>query len=205
MQKLKVNEIFNSIQGEGLYIGQPQSFVRLTGCNMRCSWCDTKYAFYKGKDLTANEILAKLNKFKTRVVCLTGGEPLFQARAVRELLKLLKKNNYEVHLETNGSIYDNEIFDNVDFISIDAKPPSSGEKPNINILNKAIKRNHQIKIVVKTNEDLKFSKNLIKHFPGSIIILQPEGGSLIESLQNFKHFNSNIRILPQLHKIIGVK
>lgn len=205
MQKLKVNEIFYSIQGEGLYIGQPQAFVRLTGCNMRCTWCDTKYAFDEGKYLTVDQILMQLKKFETSVVCLTGGEPLVQKETVRELIKQLKNNNYEIHLETNGSTYDKEIFDDVDFISIDAKPPSSGEKSDMSVLMKAVRKKHQIKIVVKTNDDIRFSGKIIKKFPDSPIIIQPEGGRILKDVKSFKNLNSNIRILPQLHKILGVK
>ena len=98
---MKVNEIFLSIQGESSSIGKPTIFVRFTGCNLRCSYCDTKYAYTEGIEMTISEIMSKIESFSYKRVCLTGGEPLLQ-EDIQDLLDRLK--DYEVSIETNGSI-----------------------------------------------------------------------------------------------------
>ncbi|MCM8818238.1 MAG: 7-carboxy-7-deazaguanine synthase QueE [Candidatus Omnitrophica bacterium] len=105
----KVNEIFYSIQGEGLLQGLPFIFIRFSGCNLRCLWCDTKYAWKKGKEMTEKEILKKIEKFNCKRVCFTGGEPYLQN--IEYLFKLLKKKNYFISVETNGTIWENIKFD----------------------------------------------------------------------------------------------
>ena len=100
---LRVNEIFESIQGESTYAGIPCIFVRLTGCNLRCSYCDTVYAYSEGSVMSLDEILNRVKGYGARNICITGGEPLLQENTSK-LINLLKKNHFNVYIETNGSL-----------------------------------------------------------------------------------------------------
>ena len=103
MKKIKVNEIFYSIQGESSLSGFPCIFIRLTYCNLRCSYCDSEYAFYEGEDMEVKEILNKIKKYNCDLVEVTGGEPLVQSECINLLNQLIQKN-YKVMLETSGSL-----------------------------------------------------------------------------------------------------
>jgi len=122
---LKVNEIFYSIQGESSFAGLPCVFVRLTGCNLRCSWCDTAYAYEEGAEKSAEEILAAVGAYPCRLVEITGGEPLLQ-RATPALARLLLDRGYSVLVETNGS-KNIDVLDSRCMRIMDIKCPSSGE------------------------------------------------------------------------------
>ena len=121
---LKVNEIFYSIQGESTHSGRPCVFVRLTFCNLRCTYCDTEYAFYEGSDMSVSQVLEKVAAYKCRLVEVTGGEPLFQAEAI-DLMEALLASGNEVLLETGGSLPVNRVPRQVVKI-VDFKTPSSG-------------------------------------------------------------------------------
>ena len=121
--KLKINEIFYSIQGESSYTGFPCIFIRLTYCNLRCSYCDTEYAFYDGKDIEIKNILNEIEKYPTNLVMVTGGEPLIQEGCIDLMNQLLDKN-YDVMLETSGSLSLEKVPENVVKI-VDFKCPSS--------------------------------------------------------------------------------
>ncbi|MEM3237772.1 MAG: radical SAM protein, partial [Thermoplasmata archaeon] len=99
---MKINEIFYSIQGEGVHIGIPMVFVRFTGCNLRCEWCDTKYAFFEGSQMSVEEVMKEIKKHKVRWVCITGGEPLLQEDVYTLIYQLLKEE-YNILIQTNGS------------------------------------------------------------------------------------------------------
>ena len=118
---LKIAEIFPSIQGEGLRQGEPTIFVRLSGCNLNCSFCDTKYAWKQGKEYSINQILDEISRIKTefpaRWICLTGGEPLLQD--ISSLIQRLKKENFKIQVETNATNYQNLP---VDWYTISPKP-----------------------------------------------------------------------------------
>lgn len=122
---MKVNEIYRSIQGESSYAGLPCVFVRLTYCNLRCSWCDTEYAFYEGKDYTVEEVLREVSSFDCPLVELTGGEPLLQ-QEVFPLMDELVGEGYTVLLETGGSLDVGQVNPGVIKI-LDLKCPGSGE------------------------------------------------------------------------------
>ncbi len=122
---LKINEIYKSIQGESSHTGLPCVFVRLTGCNLRCSYCDTEYAFYEGKEMTLKEVVGAVDRFGNSLVELTGGEPLMQ-KEVYPLMQTLLEKNYNVMLETGGSLPINEVPEQVIKI-MDLKCPGSGE------------------------------------------------------------------------------
>lgn len=121
---LKICEIFHSIQGESSFAGQPCTFVRLTGCNLRCVWCDTRYAYAEGRPMAIDEILREVATIGCRLVEITGGEPMTQAPEVCELMARLLDDGYEVLLETNGSLPLDAVPLPVHRI-IDLKPPKS--------------------------------------------------------------------------------
>ena len=122
MQRYYLSEIFFSINGEGLQIGIPMVFIRLSGCNLRCKWCDTKYSWIQKDQKNLEDIIHEVEKYNTKWVCITGGEPLLQ-----EIRHIINKLKYRISLETNGTIYD-DVIKKVDFVSVDIKIPSSGEK-----------------------------------------------------------------------------
>ena len=121
---MKVNEIFKSIQGESTCAGRPCTFIRLTGCNLRCSYCDTQYAYEEGSELTTREILSEVRELRCPLVEITGGEPLLQEEVYPLMDKLLKEN-YNLLLETNGSLDISQVHPQVVKI-MDIKCPDSG-------------------------------------------------------------------------------
>jgi 7-carboxy-7-deazaguanine synthase len=164
---LRVNEIFYSIQGESSYAGLPCVFVRLTGCNLRCSYCDTQYAYDEGADFTLKAILEKVLSYHCRLVEVTGGEPLMQAETP-ELASALVKEGYEVLMETNGSL-DISIVDPRCVKIIDIKCPSSGEKDKNDLSNlKRLSERDEIKFVIGSRQDYEFAKELMIHHGLSI-------------------------------------
>src|SRR3990167_8662748 len=122
---LKINEIFYSIQGESSYAGKPCIFVRLTACNLRCTYCDTEYAFYEGVEMSIEEISSRLSEYPCRLVEITGGEAPLQKKII-ELIKALQQKRYKVLLETSGAHSLEEVPPGVIKI-MDLKCPSSGE------------------------------------------------------------------------------
>jgi len=161
--KLKINEIFHSIQGESSYTGLPCIFIRLTYCNLRCSYCDTEYAFYEGSDMTIKEILNKIEKYPTNLVMVTGGEPLIQKGCIDLMNQLLKKK-YDVMIETSGSLSLNEVPKDVIKI-VDFKCPTSNmmDKNDWTIIND-INQTDEIKFVIGNREDYDWSKEMIKNY-----------------------------------------
>ena len=161
--KLKINEIYYSIQGESSYTGKPCIFVRLTYCNLRCSYCDSEYTFYEGFDMSINEILESIKKYPCELVEVTGGEPLFQKGCI-DLLKELVKLDYKVLLETSGSLTIKDVPEKVINI-IDFKCPSSNMKKknlweNVNYL----KENDEVKFVIEDKQDYNWAKEKIKKY-----------------------------------------
>ena len=161
--KLKINEIFYSIQGESSYTGFPCIFIRLTYCNLRCSYCDTEYAFYDGKDIEIKNILNEIEKYPTNLVMVTGGEPLIQEGCIDLMNQLLDKN-YDVMLETSGSLSLEKVPENVVKI-VDFKCPSSNmmDRNDWTILSD-IRETDEIKFVIGDKEDYNWSKEMIKSY-----------------------------------------
>jgi 7-carboxy-7-deazaguanine synthase len=121
---MRITEIFHSIQGESSHVGQPCVFVRLTGCPLRCTWCDTEYAFYGGTDISLEEILAKVKSYGCPLVEVTGGEPLAQPEAI-PLIARLCDAGYQVLIETSGAIETTPVDERAHVI-LDVKCPGSG-------------------------------------------------------------------------------
>ena len=206
MTSLKINEIFFSLQGESSRIGLPTIFIRLTGCPMRCTYCDTAYAFHEGRNMSVNEILEDISQYKTKYVTVTGGEPLAQ-KPCWELIKNLSDNNYSVSLETGGAMSIEGIDERTKII-LDIKTPDSGEHLKNNKKNLVlISKKDEIKFVLSSREDYEWAKkfikeeNLIKKAP---IIFSPVYKNL--SYENLSKWiledKLSVRFQVQLHKII---
>ena len=160
---LKINEIFHSIQGESSYNGIPCVFIRLTYCNLRCSYCDTDYAFYNGTDMKISEIISEINKYPTDLVMITGGEPLLQENCIYLMQELLNKD-YSVMLETSGSLKLKDVPKSVIKI-VDFKCPTSSmmNKNDWTIITD-IQKEDEIKFVIANKEDYDWSKKMIKNY-----------------------------------------
>lgn len=161
MTTLTINEIFHSIQGESTHAGRPCVFVRLTFCNLRCTWCDTEYAFFEGKKMTVDAILAAVRSYGCPLVEITGGEPLAQ-EGVHELMRRLCDEGFEVLLETGGSLDIGAVDPRVRRI-VDMKCPGSGmERKNL-LSNLALLRPaDEVKFVVGDREDFLWSAELVR-------------------------------------------
>jgi len=160
-QRLRVTEIFTSVQGESTVAGTPCVFIRLTGCNLRCSWCDTTYSFQGGGWQTIGELLAAVAATGQRLVEVTGGEPLLQAGCV-DLLQALVDQGYDVMLETSGSLSIAKVPAAVRVI-LDLKPPGSGEVArnlweNLPLL----QPHHELKFVLADRVDYEWMRDVIR-------------------------------------------
>ncbi|MCH2205996.1 MAG: radical SAM protein [Lentisphaerales bacterium] len=158
---LRVTEIYKSIQGEGSKAGLPCVFVRLTGCNLRCTWCDTEYGYNGGKDMPYEDILSEVAKLNCSLVEITGGEPLMQSNTP-ELVELLLKNDYTVLLETAGAHDISVISEKVSRI-VDMKCPGSGmlEKNDYKNLER-LTSHDELKFVVADENDFRWAEELVK-------------------------------------------
>jgi 7-carboxy-7-deazaguanine synthase len=204
--RYKVNEVFSSIQGEGIFVGLPMNFIRFTRCNLSCKWCDTAYS--QGVELSCASILKKLDK-KIRWVSLTGGEPMME-KDLSYIISVLKGIGFKVLLETNGSIFDKKIFSSCDHISLDLKAPSSGNCAHSpDALQYCLRhpKKSQIKVVVQDPSDLRFFAKMHsfgEEYPNWII--QPEW-SRINELGYSKIISKFpcVRVIPQMHKLLKVR
>ena len=192
---MKISELFFSIQGEGELTGVPSVFVRTSGCNLRCRWCDTKYASWKpeGENVTINDLLDKVCSYPARHVVISGGEPMI-AKGIEEFTHLLKESGKHITIETAGTISPNGI--QCDLASLSPKlsdsTPKEGDinkewidrheskRLDYNILNEWVNSyNFQLKFVVSKEEEIKEIQNVISRIEGKIlpekVLLMPEG------------------------------
>lgn len=179
MTTLRLTEIFHSIQGEGSTVGLPTTFVRFTGCSLRCSWCDTTYSFHGGEDWTVERVLGRLAPIPTKRVCITGGEPLDQHDGALALMDALLKRGYVVVLETSGSI-DVGAADKLEpremlQVSMDVKCPSSNMQKRNRWENLALLRPHdQLKFVLSDRRDYEYARDVLRQHPVKAqVLLQP--------------------------------
>ncbi len=161
MSSLRISEIFHSLQGEGVETGRPTVFVRLTGCPLRCRWCDTSYAFRGGESLTVDEICDRVAAWSTPLVTVTGGEPLAQA-AAPELVGALCDLGRQVSVETSGAL-DIGGLDPRARVVMDLKPPGSGEAHRNRYENlDRLRAQDQIKFVIADRADYEWSREQLK-------------------------------------------
>jgi 7-carboxy-7-deazaguanine synthase len=202
---MKINEIFYSIQGEGKWTGLPNVFIRTTGCNLRCLYCDTKYAYYDGFDMEIEEIVKKIRAYQCKYICITGGEPLIQ-NDIFLLIDSLLDENYQICLETNGSKKIDKLTDKDNLlISMDIKCPSSKIHEKMIFENLTIlRRNDQVKCIIYDKKDYNYIKNIIhKYKPQCVIYFQPVWGNNPKKLAYWiKNDKLDVRLGLQLHKII---
>lgn len=206
MSRLRITEIFYSLQGESITVGVPTVFVRLTGCPLRCGYCDTTYAFQGGQWFELEEILSQVAKLNCQTICVTGGEPLAQ-KACLELLSQLCDAGYHVSLETSGSIDVASVDERVSKV-MDLKTPSSGEMKknlysNIGVLN----RHDQVKFVISDRNDFDWaSEQLHKYDLASCceVLFSPVFSELepTQLADWVLEAHLNVRMQVQLHKLL---
>jgi 7-carboxy-7-deazaguanine synthase len=205
---LKVNEIFYSIQGESSCAGRPCAFVRLTGCNLRCAYCDTQYAYEDGIWLEIPEILRKVSLFDCRLVEITGGEPLLQEQTPA-LIRTLLNQDFTVLLETNGSL-DIGAVDERCIRILDVKCPSSGESEKNRLENlDVLTPDDELKFVIGSRQDYEYAKFILATFLPERTHLKPPLFSSVFSridtqtlAQWILRDHLDVRLQIQLHKLI---
>jgi len=206
---IKINEIYLSVQGESSRSGLPCIFVRLTGCNLRCVWCDTAYAFHEGKTQSIDQTLKDVKKFKINLVEITGGEPLIQ-EGVYPLMEALLENGYKVMLETGGSLSLGKVPRDVIKI-LDLKCPGSEEHKKNNLDNlKLLAPHDEVKFVILDRRDYEWSRDLIKKHKineTAPILFSPVYGKLElkEMVKWILEDRLPVRLQTQLHKVIWSK
>ncbi|MDE2439408.1 MAG: 7-carboxy-7-deazaguanine synthase QueE [Betaproteobacteria bacterium] len=203
---LRITEVFYSLQGEASRAGLPTVFVRLTGCPLRCTWCDTTYSFTGGEPATVESVLAEVGKYTARQVCVTGGEPLSQKDCL-QLLTALCDAAYDVSLETSGAIDISGVDPRVSRI-MDLKAPDSGELArnlweNLALLN----ARDEIKIVIASRSDYEWARDVLRERQLDCVcpVLFSPAQGLIEpqSLADWILTDGlNVRFQLQLHKLL---
>lgn len=202
--KFPINEIFGpTIQGEGMHAGIVTEFIRFAGCDCKCAWCDTKKAWdtENAHEMTTDDILSLLRHPAAPVVTLTGGNPLLYE--LGNLVERLLLKYYEVHLETQATIYQ-DWYPLVTFASLSPKK----EFLNLKVLDQMVNDRCQLKIVVFDRSDLMFAEEIharYKHIPMTIQIGYPEPGDsgawITQAVASNKNFNRRVRVLPQVHRV----
>ncbi|MDP2882077.1 MAG: 7-carboxy-7-deazaguanine synthase QueE [Azonexus sp.] len=203
---LRLTEIFYSLQGEASRAGLPTVFVRLTGCPLRCTWCDTTYSFTGGEPASVESVLAEVGKYPARQVCVTGGEPLAQKDCL-PLLTALCDAGYDVSLETSGALDVAGVDPRVARI-MDLKAPDSGESARNLWRNlEALNRRDEIKIVIASHRDYEWARDVLRERQLDRlcpVLLSPAGG-LIEP-QSLAEWiledGLDVRFQLQLHKLL---
>ncbi|MCL4244306.1 MAG: radical SAM protein [Candidatus Dadabacteria bacterium] len=206
---MKISEIFFSLQGEGIEIGLPTVFVRLFACDLRCSWCDTMYAVEGRdfKDMTVEAVAEEAASYGCRRVCITGGEPLIQAKEAAALAAMLTAEGYCIVLETSGhKMPPPEFWGDNTVISMDCKCPGSGmnERMDFGLFLK-LRPGDQLKFVIADDADYEYAKRVISENDiRANIIFQPAGGEGLGMLTDrvLADRLGRVRVLPQLHKIL---
>jgi 7-carboxy-7-deazaguanine synthase len=205
---LRVTEIFHSIQGESTHAGRPCTFVRLTGCPMRCVWCDSEYTFTGGEHISIEEVLKQVRAFAPTLVEVTGGEPLVQAEAFI-LIERLCDEGYEVLVETGGYLSTAEVDQRAKVI-LDVKCPASGEElrnhwPNLDRLRPD---KDEVKFVIANRRDWDFAREVIERHTlerrARAVLISPAWGAvdLKEIADWVASSGLNVRMQLQLHKYI---
>jgi 7-carboxy-7-deazaguanine synthase len=208
MTQLEVIEIFYSLQGESSYMGMPCSFVRLSGCNLRCSYCDTAYSYQSGTKMDIASILTELGKYPARVVELTGGEPLWQEHSI-DLMQELVRAGYTVLLETNGSLDLSDVPPAVIKI-VDVKCPGSGVPDSFLKWNlKCLNAQDELKFVLTNYRDYSFARDFVLNhdLQGRIIHFSPVSTVLKPELlaEWLLEDGLRVKLSLQLHKLLNLR
>lgn len=205
-ERLRVTEIFYSLQGEANTVGLPTVFIRLTGCPLRCGYCDTSYAFQGGEWLSLDAILLKVQSYQARYVTVTGGEPLAQ-KACSDLLRELCDSGYLVSLETSGALSIAGLDARVSVV-MDLKTPASGECERNLYQNIALlKRHDQVKFVISNEQDFRWSVEQLEQYKLSEkceVLFSPTYGQQdpAQLAQWILEENLPVRFQLQLHKLL---
>ena len=205
---LRVTEIFHSIQGESTHAGRPCAFVRLTGCPMRCVWCDSEYTFTGGASVSVEEVLGRVRAYGCRLVEVTGGEPLAQ-RGAFDLIARLCEEGYEVLVETGGYVSTEGVDERAKII-LDVKCPASGEAernhwPNLERLRAD---RDEVKFVVADRGDWDFTREVVTRYDlqrrARAVLVSPVWGEtdLRELAEWIKESRLDVRMQVQMHKLI---
>ncbi len=203
---LKITEIFPSIQGEGLRQGYPTLFVRFSGCNLKCPFCDTQYAWKEGNEYSTRQVIEEIKKLKFRFpaqwICLTGGEPLLQA--IAELVKELKKEGFNIQVETNATLFQDIP---VDWYSVSPKPPQYFFHPEYR------KKAKEVKVILTKDLNFESIRQLREEFPEKTpLLLQPQSNRKWSMDLGMKFLRQalraglkNIKLSIQLHKMYNLR
>lgn len=205
---LRVTEIFRSIQGESTHAGRPCTFVRLTGCPMRCVWCDSEYTFTGGDHYSLEDIVARVHGFESRLVEITGGEPLAQREAF-DLIKRLCDEGFEVLVETGGYVSTADVDERAKVI-LDVKCPASGEEPRNHWPNLEHLRSDkdEVKFVIADRGDWDYAQTVIQKYDlqtaAKAILISPAWEQIdLKTLADWVSSSGlNVRMQLQLHKYI---
>jgi 7-carboxy-7-deazaguanine synthase len=203
---LRINEIFHSIQGESTHAGRPCVFVRLTGCNLRCRWCDTAYAFHEGVSRSVADVVREVGAFGCRLVEVTGGEPLLQQDAIA-LMEALLLRGHEVLLETGGSLPIDGVPAGVRRI-LDVKCPGSGEAERNHWQNLDLLRaGDEVKFVLAGRDDYRFAVEVVRRHALDArvpVLLSPVHGELdgADLARWVLQDGLEVRVQVQLHKVL---
>ena len=203
---MKVVEIFKSIDGEGIRVGYPVTFIRLAGCNLRCNYCDTKYSYEDEKftEMTPQEIYNQVYKLGGKRITLTGGEPLIH-KDVKVLVDLLIQKGYEVNIETNGSVDITLFLDKHTIITMDYKCAGSGMEDKMLLDNiSKLRKQDVLKFVVSDDNDLDTVQRIYQNTKATVYISPVFGRIEPKQIVEYmlEHNMENCRVQVQLHKII---
>ncbi len=201
---MQICEIFRSIQGEGREQGRISTFVRSAGCNLRCRWCDTRYAWDGGIEMEISGILEQVDRLGCRRVCISGGEPLLQDD-LPPLVEALWRRGYSIEIETNGTL-DFARLQPYAAICMDVKCPSSGEESDLSLIVRITARD-SVKFVVGSREDLTYAEGVIARYPiaGEVFVSPVYGSDYSEIAAYILEHDLPVRFQLQLHRHIGVR
>ncbi len=207
MSRLRISEIFYSLQGESSTIGKPTLFVRLTGCPLRCVWCDTEYAFTGGKYWEMAELIAEIESYNPQFICITGGEPLAQKKPCEELMSRLCDKGYSLSIETSGAIDIADVDNRVTKV-MDLKAPDSGEmSKNLYSNLQYLDKSDEVKFVIMSRKDYDWAKmQMVQYQLCDItnVIISPCYGVINERelAEWIIKDNLQVRFQLQMHKIL---
>jgi organic radical activating enzyme len=207
---LSINEIYETIQGEGLLVGTPSLFIRVQGCNLRCPWCDQQEAleFRRETALSLEEVLRRSRSSPFRHAVITGGEP-FTEPNLGKLVRALLKEGFSVQIETNGTLWNDDLEKVADRIHITCSPKGVAD---FFVHPKVLKFAKELKFVVDEalTEEVLLEERFRRHLEEGLVVLQPEGnrremmGKALSLQRSLARKGFSVRLIPQVHKLLGI-